>query len=274
MIGVVTGLLTQLDRLRRTEGVILLAATNYPDTVPTPVRPRDPARGPVRPAHPRHAPRPRRRGAALAPCDLDAAAAADLAPAPDPDTVRRVSIHEAGHLLTGHLFGAPAAQRATLKAGGGAVERPKHDFLTRARIDALVRTFLGGRAAEAVAFDVVSSGAGSDLAMATQLLTDAETRLGLGETLTWQSPDITARLLAQGSRTRIEDALRTAEAETRKALACHRDDLERIAEALLEKRELHAADLANLLDQVIPDRTLESADLFDADERTPQTFGT
>ncbi|MDR9394110.1 MAG: AAA family ATPase, partial [Roseovarius sp.] len=38
MIGVVTGLLTQLDRLMKTEGVILLAATNYPDTVDPAIR--------------------------------------------------------------------------------------------------------------------------------------------------------------------------------------------------------------------------------------------
>jgi ATP-dependent Zn protease len=126
-------------------------------------------------------------------------------------------------------------------------------------------------------FEEVSSGAGggeeSDLAMATHLLTDAEMRLGLGDTLTWQSPDITARLLAQQSRTRVEDALRTAEAETRAALTRHHAALERIAEALLDKRELHAEDLANLLDQVIPDRTTESADRVDADELTPQTSG-
>ncbi|WP_412506867.1 hypothetical protein [Roseovarius sp. SYSU LYC5161] len=91
--------------------------------------------------------------------------------------------------------------------------------------------------------------------MATQLLTDAEMRLELGETPTWQSPDIPTRLLAQQSRTRVEDTLRTAEAETREALARHRDDLERIAKALIDTRKLHAEDLANLLDQVIPNRT-------------------
>jgi Cdc6-like AAA superfamily ATPase len=48
IIGVVTGLLTQLDRLMRTEGVILLAATNHPDTVdPAIRRTGDPARGPL-----------------------------------------------------------------------------------------------------------------------------------------------------------------------------------------------------------------------------------
>ena len=181
-------------------------------------------------------------------------------------------------LLAGHLFGAPAPKSATLRTTGGVVERPMPDFLTRDRVTALVRTFLGGRAAEAVVFDAVSSGAGggeeSDLAMAAHLLTDAEKRLGLGDTLTWHSPDITTRLLAQGPRTWIEDTLRTVEAEMRKALTRHRDDLERIAKALLEEWELHAEDLANLLDQVTPDRTLENADLFDADERTPQTSGT
>lgn len=317
IIGVVTGLLTQLDRLMKTEGVILLAATNHPDTVDPAIRRAGrfdrhipvtaPDRAGVRAILAGAAPditapdldrltdrllgqsgaeitalvraartRARRREAALAPCDLDAAAA-DLVPAPDPDTLYRVAVHEAGHLLAGHLFGAPAPKSATLRTCGGVVERPMPDFLTRARVSALVRMMMGGRAAEALVFKEVSSGAGggaeSDLAMATQLLSDAETRLGLGETLTWQSPDITARLLAQGSRTRIETALRTAEAETREALARNRADLERIAEALLEKRELHAEDLANLLDQVIPDRPRENADLFDADELSPQTSG-
>ena len=317
IIGVVTGLLTQLDRLMKTEGVIVLAATNHPDTVEPairragrfdrhiPVTPPDRAgvqailagaisdipapdaarladrllgqsgaeiTALVRAARTRA----RRRGATLAPGDLDAAAAG-LAPAPDPDTLRRVAVHEAGHLLAGHLFGAPVAQRATLQAGGGAVERPKHDFLTRARIDALVRTCLGGRAAEALLFEEVSSGAGggdeSDLAMATQLLTDAEMRLGLGDTLTWHSPDITARLLAQQSRTRIEDALRTAEAETREALSRHRAALDRIAEALIDTRELHAEALANPLDPVTPDTTTESAGLVGTNELTTQTSG-
>jgi SpoVK/Ycf46/Vps4 family AAA+-type ATPase len=180
MIGVVTGLLTQLDRLMKTEGVILLAATNHPDTVDPAIRragrfdrhipvtspDRDGVRAILAGASPDiPAPdlarltdrllgqsgaeitalvraartRARRRGVALAP--------GDLAPAPDPDTLHRVAVHEAEHLHAGHLFGAPAAQRATLRASGGAVERPKPDFLTHARIDALVRTCLGGRAA-------------------------------------------------------------------------------------------------------------------------------
>ncbi|MGI3212787.1 AAA family ATPase [Roseovarius tibetensis] len=296
MIGVVTGLLTQLDRLMKTEGVILLAATNHPDTVDPAIRragrfdrhiavtapdcaglqailagaaPDIPApdlarladrllgqsgaeiTALVRSAR-THA---RRRGGTLAVRDLDTAAA-DLGPAPDPDTLSRVAIHEAGHLLAGHLFGAPAAQQATLRSSGGAVERPMHDFLTRARVDGLVRTFLGGRAAEAVVFDAISSGAGggeqSDLAMATRLLIDAETRLGLGETLTWQPPEITARLLAQGARTGIETALRAAEAEVRDALTDHRADLDRIAEAFMDRRELLAEDLNDLLDPVVP----------------------
>ena len=297
MIGVVTGLLTQLDRLMKTDGVILIAATNHVETVDPAIRRAGrldrhvevpaPDRAGVRAiltAGVPDIPAPdldrltdrllgqsgaeiaallraartgaRRRGGALSVRDLHAAAA-DLGPAPDPDTLYRVAVHEAGHLLAGRLFGAPAPKSATLRTTGGVVERPMPPFLTRARVDALVRMMLGGRAAEALVFDEVSSGAGggeeSDLAMATQLLTDAETRLGLGETLTWQPPDITARLLGQGSRTRIEDALRTAESETREALTRHRADLDRIAGALLDKRELTAQDLTDLLDPVFPD---------------------
>jgi hypothetical protein len=304
MVGVVTGLLTQLDRLMKTDGVILLAATNHIETVDPAVRragrfdrhvevpapDRDGVRAILRSGVPdipatdldqltdrllgqsgaeitalvrsarTHA---RRRRGALAIRDLDAAAA-DLGPAPDPDTLHRVAVHEAGHLLAGHIFGAPAPKSATLRAGGGTVERRMPSFLTRTRVDALVRMMLGGRAAEVVIFDEVSSGAGggeeSDLGMATQLLIDAETRLGLGNSLVWQPPEITARLLAQGSRTRLEDALRTAESEAREALRHHRADLDRIARALLDKRELSAKDLSDLLDPVDPDTARDGPD--------------
>ena len=316
MIGVVTGLLTQLDRLMKTDGVILLAATNHPDTVDPAIRRAGrfdqhiPVTAPDRagvqailagaapdipaPDLARLADRllgrsgaeitalvrsarthARRRGGALAVRDLDAAAD-DLGPAPDPDTLYRVAVHEAGHLLAGQLFGAPAPKSATLRTSGGVVERLMPPFLTRARVDALVRMMLGGRTAEALIFDEVSSGSGgderSDLAMATQLLIDAETRLGLGETLTWQSPDITARLLAHGSRTRIEDALRTAESEAREALRHHRADLDRIAKALLDKRELTAQDLTALLDPVCPDKAMDVPDTGHADQLTPHTL--
>ena len=56
--------------------------------------------------------------------------------------------------------------------------------------------------------------------------------------------------------------------------AAHRAALERIAEALQEKRELHAAELADLLDQVIPDRSTESAGRVETKELTTQTSGT
>ena len=316
MVGVVTGLLTQLDRLMKTPGVILLAATNHVDTVDPAIRragrfdrhvevpapDRDGVRAILTAGVP-DIPAPdldrltdrllgrsgaevtallraartgaRRRGGALAVRDLDAAAA-DLGPAPDPDTLHRVAVHEAGHLLAGHLFGAPAPKSATLRTGGGVVERPMPDFLTRARVTALVRMMMGGRAAEAVVFDEISSGAGggeqSDLAMATQLLIDAETRLGLGDSLVWQSPDITARLLAQGSRTKIEDALRTAESGARDALADHRADLDRIAKALLDKRELTAKDLTDLLDPVSPNKAMDVPDTGHTDQLTPHTL--
>jgi ATP-dependent Zn protease len=315
IIGVVTGLLTQLDRLMKTEGVILLAATNFPDTVdPAILRAgrfdrhisvTAPDRAGVQailagaipdipaPDLARLADRllgqsgaevtallraarteARRKGEALTVRDLHAAAA-DLGLEPDPDTLHRVSIHEAGHLVAGRLFGAPAPKSATLRTGGGVVERPMPDFLTRARVTALVRMMLGGRAAEAVVFDEVSSGAGggaqSDLALATQLLIDAETRLGLGEALSWHSQDITARLLAQGFRAKIEDALRTAESEARDALTEHRGDLDRIAKALLDKRELTANDLTDLLKPVAPNKAMDVPDTGHADQLTTNT---
>ena len=79
------------------------------------------------------------------------------------------------------------------------------------------------------------------------------------------------RLLAQGFRTKIEDALRTAESEARDALTEHRADLDRIAQALRDKRELTANDLADLLDPVAPNKAMDVPDTGHADQLSTDT---
>jgi len=56
---------------------------------------------------------------------VDIKAAADaIRPPADPDLIWRISVHEAGHLLAGHLLGLPAAHRATVTGSDGRVTRP------------------------------------------------------------------------------------------------------------------------------------------------------
>jgi ATP-dependent Zn protease len=68
--------------------------------------------------------------------------------------------------------------------------------------------------------------------------------------LSWISPDTPPTLLPAPVRDRVEDRLRAGQEEARRIISRHRDTVERIADALLEHRELDGAALAGLLEGV------------------------
>ena len=296
IVGVVNGLLTLLDRLNATPGVIVIAATNFVENVDpaitragrfdrhVQVGPLD--RGGVRSMLRAELPpglatdklldrlgdqltgmtgaqiggilreartRARRARRDLGEAHLTAAAGAAARPL-DRDVLFRMALHEAGHLLIGHLAGLPAAHTARITATGGEVARPMPRVLTQNTVAALMRLHLAGRAAEQVALGDVSNGAGggprSDLALATDLAIRAELEYGLGHDLIWQPTESAHRLMPERLRRVVQDRLRHAERAVRADLETYRADLDRIAHDLMDKRELNADDLKTLLARV------------------------
>ena len=304
--GVVNGLLTLLDRLNATPGVIVVAATNFAENVdPAVVRagrfdrhvivePLDRAgvRSMLSAELPPHlaknaildrfsdqltgvtgaqlssilrdaATRARRSRSDLAEAHLAQAAAAVARPL-DRDLLVRTAFHEAGHLLMGHMLGLPAADTARITAQGGEVLRPRPRVFTAGIVDALITMHMAGRAAEHVALGDISNGAGggpqSDLALATDLALRAEVDYGLGHDLIWQPAETAHRLMPDNLRRRVGERLHRAERAARRDLEVHRPDLDRIAQALLEKRELKGDDLQLLLAPVrLPKKTAKDA---------------
>lgn len=295
MIGVINGLLTLLDKLSDTEGVILIAATNDVDRVDTaviragrydrhiPVYPPD--RGGVRvllssaltgTITEDHLDRLAdqmmgRTGAELVALVRDArtrarsegkpfsaehvqAAADAVQPPLAPDLMWRICLHEAGHLVAGAVFGLPAATSARVTPTGGEVVRPAIPSLTRDSLRAFQCAVLSGRAAEEVVLGDISSGGGtgatSDLAQATKLALEAECGLGFGPTLTWVPPETPYSLIPEPMRQRIEASLQAAQTEARAAMDRHRTAVERVAAVLSERRELDAAQIAELLTEI------------------------
>ena len=200
ILGVVNGLLTQLDRLSATPGVILVAATNYPDRV-------DPAV--IRPGRfdrHIHVGRPDRSGIrsmledplsglTFEPVEIDRlcdqllgssgaeiaamirdartraraermpfsfghlkAAADAIRPPVDPGLTWRIAVHEAGHLLSGHILGLPAASRATVTGSHGCVVRPRPPCRLPGTVSAMIMHDLAGRVAESLFFGAISHG--------------------------------------------------------------------------------------------------------------------
>lgn len=295
ILGMVNGLLTLIDALSATEGVVLVAATNDRERV-------DPAI--VRPGRfDRHirVGRPTRSGIMA----MLSAAVAGVIPEPDLDRIseqlvglsgaevaallraartaarkagrdlaledlqaaadrvqphlgdalmRRIAVHEAAHVVAGRVLGLPAATLARISPRGGEVVRPHQNAMTARDIRGMIAAVLAGREAEEIIFGDVTSGGGtgsnSDLAQATSLGVRAECAFGFGPDLCWISPDTPITLLPAPVRGRVEERLQAGQEEARRIISRHRDTVERVADALLEHRELDDAALAGLLDGV------------------------
>jgi cell division protease FtsH len=108
-----------------------------------------------------------------------------------PDKERRViAHHEAGHALVRRLLPEcnPVYKVSIVTrgmAGGYVISLPKDDryLENQRRIEAELAAILGGRAAEEIIFDQVTTGAGDDLHKATKLARAMVTQYGMSELL-------------------------------------------------------------------------------------------
>jgi|TARA_Y100000310_G_scaffold277733_2_gene295711 cell division protease FtsH len=98
--------------------------------------------------------------------------------------------HEAGHALVAHVLpDADPVAKVTIvargNAGGYTKTLPEEDryLVTRNQLEARLAMAMGGRAAEELVFDEVTTGAGNDLEQATNIARTMITRYGMSETL-------------------------------------------------------------------------------------------
>ena len=101
-----------------------------------------------------------------------------------------VSYHETGHALLGELLEkADSTHKVSIiprgKAGGFTINLPEDDknFVTKNELLDMVTSLLGGRAAEAVFLEDISTGAQNDLERATQIVRAMVTEYGMSEKL-------------------------------------------------------------------------------------------
>ncbi len=109
----------------------------------------------------------------------------------DKDEKHRVAFHESGHTIVALTVptGEPVHKVSIIPRGvaalGYTLQLPvKEKFLsTEAELKDQIAILLGGRVAEELVFDSVSSGASNDLERATQIAREMVTRLGMSEKL-------------------------------------------------------------------------------------------
>jgi cell division protease FtsH len=179
--------------------------------------------------------------------------------------------HEAGHALVSLLTpeDSDPVHKVTILPRGAALGAtqllPSEDRLrtTREQIFAAIRHALGGRAAEELVFDHLSTGAASDLEQATDWARRTVCQYGMSEKLgpvsyggegaeVFLGRDfLTRREHSEDKAREIDEELsrilRERYDEAMRLLRDHRAILDRIADALLERETLEAADLALLV---------------------------
>jgi cell division protease FtsH len=104
---------------------------------------------------------------------------------------RQVAYHECGHALIAALVprGDPVAKISIVPRGRGALgytmQMPTEDryLLTVAELTDRIAVMLGGRAAEKVQFDTISTGASDDIQRATELARSMVTEFGMSDKL-------------------------------------------------------------------------------------------
>ena len=100
-----------------------------------------------------------------------------------------VSYHEVGHALVAAMqtHSAPVQKITIVPRTSGAlgytmqVEEGNHYLMTKEEIENKIATFTGGRAAEEVVFDSVTTGASNDIEQATKLARAMITRYGMSD---------------------------------------------------------------------------------------------
>jgi cell division protease FtsH len=101
-----------------------------------------------------------------------------------------VSYHETGHALLGELLEhADRTHKVTIiprgRAGGFTVPLPQDDqnFMTKGQLLDKVTSLMGGRAAEAIFLDDISTGAQNDIERSTKIIRAMVTEYGMSENL-------------------------------------------------------------------------------------------
>lgn len=196
--------------------------------------------------------RARAAGRAVSLGDLEAVVQKGASARPK-DYLKRLAVHEAGHVIVRTLSSLPAPQSVRVGAGASAVETRGLPFFTPETADEVLRELLAGRAAERVVMGQISSGAGegasSDLAQATALAAKMETEWGFSpEVPVWQSANTLMTLgLPAGLRAAVQQRLGAAELAAEDMLRQHQGALLRLTVILLERRELLGQDLLDAL---------------------------
>ena len=179
-----------------------------------------------------------------------------------------VAYHEIGHAMVAaeQSHSAPVQKITIIPRTSGAlgytmqVEEGNHYLLTLEELENKIATYTGGRAAEEVVFNTISTGASNDIEQATKLARAMISRYGMSkdfdmvamETVQNQylggdasltcSPETQAEIDRQ-----VVDLVKKQHEKARSILQAHREKLDELARYLYEKETITGEEFMNIL---------------------------
>ncbi len=183
----------------------------------------------------------------------------------------RVACHEAGHATVAYFLGegrqldvlSIVKRRDSL---GMLAHSDAEERFTRTsdEYEVLMQIAMGGNAAEALWFDRVSSGPAGDLVTATKAAAYMVGIFGFGESFVSMAADDDSGPLSAGlvgkvlgdaqMRAEVDALLKDAHTKARTVLSEHRDVVEALAAALVDRGELLGNEIIEVIESVAPAR--------------------
>ena len=193
-----------------------------------------------------------------------------------PEERKIVSYHEVGHALVNALQkDAEPVQKITIVprtmgALGYVLQVPEEEkyLNTKKEIEAMIVGFLGGRAAEEIVFDTVTTGAANDIQQATRITRAMITQYGMSDKFGMMGLESRESMyLDNGTRLNCSEQmaaevdqeimriLRESYEEAKRLLMENREALDKIAEYLIEKETITGKEFMKIFREVkgIPD---------------------
>ncbi|HUD16840.1 MAG TPA: AAA family ATPase [Acidimicrobiales bacterium] len=179
---------------------------------------------------------------------------------------RTIATHEAGHATVAWLVGkGRKLEVLTIIKRKDALgllshsEEEERFTKTKTEVRALIDIAFGGMVAEELFFGEASTGVASDLQAATLNACQMVGLLGMGTTLIssaameYPAGGIVSKVLAtDGGRAEVEDLLGAAKASVTQMLDEHREVVEALRDALLEREELIGDDILDVIRSAQP----------------------
>lgn len=186
------------------------------------------------------------------------------------DEKRLTAFHEAGHAVcTFHCKTQDPVHQVSIiprgMAGGYTMSLPEHDrsFRTKTQMEEEIIVLLGGRVAEKIVLDEISTGASNDIERATDLARSMITRYGFSEKLGPivyghdNSEVFLGRDYSQGRSYsenvaaeidgEIRELIDTSYENAKQILLSHRDQLDKVAHYLMEHEKIDGEDFYKLM---------------------------